>query len=160
MAPRRANLDDGPHAGPAQHGHLPRIDAVRPVLPRMVHADDAVYDGLVDALLRHPRAAQPEGSPSGGQRPQTCRRDKGDASSASARSSSGTGGRALPPGEPDGLRRSRVAARGPEGQAGSGAEPVPGPQRRGRRCNSEHRKPGGTAAAIALRTGALRAAMT
>lgn len=92
VAPRRAHLDDGPHARPAQHGHLPRIDAVGPVLPGMVHADDAVNDGLVDAPLRHPRAAQPEGRPSAGHRPHTCRRDKGDASSAAARLPSATGG--------------------------------------------------------------------
>lgn len=155
-----AHLDDGSHGRPAQHGHLPRIDAVGPVLPRMVHADDAVYDGLVNALLRHPRAARPEGGPCAGHGPQTCRRDKGDASSAAARSPSGTGGWTLPPAEPNGLRRPWRAPLGPEGRAGSGAEPVPGPQRRGRRCSTEHRSTGATAAAIVLSvTSSPRAAL-
>lgn len=54
---------------------------------------------------------------------------------------------------PRGAGRVEAAARGPEGRAGSGAgsgaERVPGPQR-SRRCHSEHRRAGATAAAIAL----------
>lgn len=90
----------------------------------MVYADDAVYDGLVDGLLRHPRAAQPEGSPSAGHGPHTCRRDKGDETSAAAPSPSGRW--TLPPAEPSGLRRPRGGLSG-----GQGAEPSPYPARSG-----------------------------
>lgn len=158
------NLDNGSHAGSTQDGHLPRIDAVRPVLPGVVHADDAVYDGPVDALQSHPRAAPPEGHCSGGHRPppaETCRRDKGDGSSAAARAPSEAGGRRHPRGraawggpgrrcEAHRRRSGRRPDRWGVGRRGGRPRPLPAPQRRGRRCPSERRTAGATAAATSI----------
>lgn len=152
MAFTSTNLDNRSHTRSTQDGHLPRINAVCPVLPGMVHPDDAVYDGLVDALQTHPRAAEPEGNPSGGQRPsppETCRRDKGDASSAASqppaeaggcpsRGREAWGGPAAAPGRRcearGGARPAAVVQGGAPtgwGWAGAGAAPSPYPPRSG-----------------------------
>lgn len=116
------HLDERPRGRPAQHGHLPGVDAIGTVLPGMVHADDAIYDGFVDAVWSRPRAAWPQGRPVGGERPPsaaTCRRDRGERGSAAVRPRLRGPSRKAPAG-----RQRAAAAPYPQSRSALGAAPV------------------------------------